>query len=163
MKVKDVMTPTVQTCLPETSLATAARMMWESDCGAIPVVNVSDRVVGMITDRDICMSTASQHRDPAKISVAEVISGNAYMCKADDDVRDALKTMKKERVHRLPVIDAEGNLLGMLSISDLVLRAKENGVNKSDLSYADVIKTLKGLCAHRAIATQQKHVNAVGA
>lgn len=157
MKVREVMTPTVQTCMPETSLATAARMMWESDCGVLPVVNVSDKVIGMITDRDICMGAASKHQDPSTIAVAEVISGKAYVCNSDDDVRQALKIMKEKRVRRLPVIDAEGKLRGILSMNDAVLRAKENGAKKQGLSYGDVIKTYKALCAHRATVTQQKH------
>jgi CBS domain-containing protein len=152
MKAKDVMTPNVQTCMPETSLATAAMMMWEGDCGVLPVVNVSDKVVGMITDRDICMGAATKHRDPSTIAVSEVISGDTYSCKADDDVRAALTTMKEKRVRRLPVIDEEGNLKGILSMNDVVLRARENG-KKLDLSYADVIKTFQGLCAHRVPQT----------
>jgi CBS domain-containing protein len=146
--------------MPETSLATAAMMMWESDCGVLPVVNVSDKVVGMITDRDICMSAASKHCDPSTIAVAEVISGNAYVCKSDDDVRDALKTMKEKRVRRLPVLDAEGNLRGILSMNDVVLRAKEDDAKKQDLSYGDVMRTFRSLCAHRATLTQQKHARA---
>jgi CBS domain-containing protein len=126
MKVKEVMPPRVQTCMPETSLATAAMMMWESDCGALPVVNVSDKVVGMITDRDICMGAASKHRDPSTIAVAEIITGHVYACHPDTDVRAALKTMKEKRVRRLPVIDAEGDLQGILWMNDIVLRAKEN-------------------------------------
>ena len=163
MKVSEVMTPTVQTCMPETSLATAAMMMWESDCGALPVVNVSDTVVGMITDRDICMAAAIKHRDPSTIAVAEVISGKAYTCTSDDDVRLALKTMKEKRVRRLPLIDAEGRLQGILSMNDAVLQAKENGTKKAGISYADVIKTYKALCEHRATVTQQKHAAATGA
>ncbi len=155
MKAKDVMTPNVQTCLPETSLATAAMMMWESDCGVLPVVDVSDKVVGMITDRDICMAAASQHRDPSTIAVAEVISGNAYTCQPDDDVREALKVMKEMRVRRLPVVDVEGNLQGILSMSDAVLKAGENG-KKQAVSYGDIVNTFKGICAHMKPASELK-------
>lgn len=161
MKVKEVMTPTVQTCMPETSLATAAMMMWEKDCGVLPVVNVSDKVVGMITDRDICMGAATKQCDPSRISVAEVISGNAYGCAPDDDVRQALKTMKEKRVRRLPVIDAEGKLHGILSMNDAVLRAKENGAKKQELSYGDVINTFKALCAHSETTVQPQAAAAV--
>jgi CBS domain-containing protein len=161
MKVKEVMTSNAQTCMPETSLATAAMMMWEKDCGVLPVVNVSDKVVGMITDRDICMGAATKQRDPSTIAVAEVISGDAYLCKSDDDVRDALKTMKEKRVRRLPVIDAEGNLQGVLSMNDVVLRAKGNGAKKQDLSYGDVMQTFKAICEHPAPETQRKQKSAV--
>jgi CBS domain-containing protein len=160
MKAKEVMTSNVQTCMPETSLATAAMMMWEKDCGVLPVVNVSDKVVGMITDRDICMGAATKQRDPSTIAVAEVISGNAYGCEPDDDVRQALKTMKEKRVRRLPVIDADGKLHGILSLNDAVLGAKENGAKKQDLSYGDVMQTFKAICAHPAPETQKKRASA---
>jgi CBS domain-containing protein len=95
-------------------------MMRESYCAVLPVVNVSDKVVGLITDRDICMGAASKHRDPSTIAVAEIITGDTDACDPNTDVRDALKTMKEKRVRRLAVIDAEGNLQGILSMSDAV-------------------------------------------
>jgi CBS domain-containing protein len=162
MKVKEVMTSNVQTCMPETSLATAAMMMRENDCGVLPVVNVSDNVVGMITDRDICMGAATKQRDLSTIAVAEVISGDAYVCLPDDDVRQALETMKEKRVRRLPVIDAEGKLHGILSMNDAVLQAKENGAKEQKLSYGDVIRTFKAICGHPEPETKQKQAGAVG-
>jgi CBS domain-containing protein len=163
MKVKDVMTTAIQVCMPETSLATAAIMMWENDCGVIPVVDLEEKVVGMITDRDICMATAIKHGDPSAIAVSEVISGNVYMCDPNDDVRQALKNMREKRVRRLPVIDEEGKLNGILSMNDAVLSAKENGARKPGLSYADVVQTFKGICAHPAPEPQQKRAGAAAA
>ncbi len=69
MKVKDVMTSPVLFCAPETNLAAAAMIMWESDCGALPVVSHETKVVGMITDRDICMAAATKHRLASDIAV----------------------------------------------------------------------------------------------
>src|SRR3712207_4411459 len=78
MKVKDVMTAGPKACLPETSLAEAAATMWENDCGALPVVGAEDRVVGMITDRDICFGATTKNRPPSEVSVAEVITGKLF-------------------------------------------------------------------------------------
>lgn len=156
MKVKEVMSKNVQVCMPETSLATAAVMMWDNDCGVIPVVDLEEKVLGVITDRDICMATAIKHRDPSAIAVSEVISGNVYACAPNDDVRQALTTMAEKKVRRLPIIDPEGKLQGILSMNDAVLGAKENGAKKPELAYADVMQTFRAICAHPVPKAQQQ-------
>lgn len=157
MEVKEVMTSAASCCTPETSLATTAMMMWEHDCGVLPVVDDARKVIGVITDRDICMAAAMRPQPASEISVSEVISGEVYACRPETDVRDALKTMSQERVHRLPVIGAEGELEGILSINDIALEAKTtNGKESSDLSYADVVETYKAICAHRSVPQVQE-------
>ena len=149
MKVKEVMTAGPKACMPETSLADAAALMWENDCGALPVVNVEDKVVGMVTDRDICFGATTKNRAPSEVSVAEVITGQLFACGPEDDIREALKTMQRERVRRLPVITDEGKLRGILSMNDVVLRAEEKAKGKTpELSYGDVVQTYKAVCAH---------------
>lgn len=149
MKVKDVMTAGARTCMPETSLAEAASLMWENDCGALPVLGVEGKVVGMITDRDICFGAATKNIAPSEVSVGEVITGRVFACSPDDDIRDALKTMRRERVRRLPVLGDKGTLEGVVSMNDVVLKAehKSNG-RAPGLSYADVVETYKAICAH---------------
>lgn len=150
MKVKDVMTHEVKTCTPETNLAAVAMIMWESDCGIVPVLHSDGKVIGMITDRDICMAVATKNRRTSEVAVSEVFTGNLYACKPDDDIHDALKIMRAERVRRLPVINVYGALEGILSLNDVVLRAQETkGKKAPDLSYEDAINTLKAICAHR--------------
>lgn len=142
MKVKEVMTRTVQVCLPEASLARAAAIMWEYDCGIVPVVDGDGRVVGMITDRDICMAAATKFRPAAEIAVREVMSGRVYACRSQDDVREALRTMAQHRVRRLPVIDLQGRIEAMLSMNDVLLKAEPFG----ELTYEDVVLTLGEIC-----------------
>jgi CBS domain-containing protein len=150
MKVQDVMTYDVQTCGPETNLATAAMQMWKGDFGVMPVV-AGRKVVGMITDRDICMAAATKHRDPATIRVKEVTSGQVYGCSADTDIRGALKIMRKKQVRRLPIISAEDeSLQGILSMNDIALKAQDT--QEAELSAQDVENTLKAICAHRSAA-----------
>lgn len=146
MKVQEVMSSGVQSCSPDSNLATAARLMWDNDCGALPVA-ADGKVTGMITDRDICIAAAAQNRPLADIAVKEVISGNVYACRPEDDLRYALETMRKQQVRRLPVVDSAGRLHGILSINDLVLKAKR-GKKKTGLSYGDVVSTLKAIFAH---------------
>ena len=150
MKVEDVMTDEVQSCAPETNLATVAMQMWRGDFGAMPVV-AGRKVVGMITDRDICMAAATKHRDPANIRVKEVISGQVYGCSCDTDILEALKIMQQKQVRRLPIISPEDRRLqGILSMNDLALKATTE--RKSALSAEDVENTLRAICTHRAAA-----------
>lgn len=155
MKVKDVMTAGAKACMPETSLAEAASLMWENDCGALPVLDVEGKVIGMITDRDICFGATTKNRVPSEIAVGEVFTGKVFACGPDDDVRDALKTMRRERVRRLPVVGEERTLEGVVSMNDVVLRAEQlsNG-NAPELSYGDVVDTYKAICAHTLIPQQ---------
>jgi CBS-domain-containing membrane protein len=149
MKVKDVMTPEAKACWLTESLADAAKVMWENDCGILPVIKDGRKVVGLITDRDICMAAAMHERSPSGISVEEVMSGALYAAGPDDDIHQALATMKEHKIRRLPVIDSEGGLKGILSMNDIVLKAREpNGKKAPQLAYADVIKTYKAICAH---------------
>ena len=149
MKVHEVMTDGPHTCAPETSLAEAAWLMWEYDCGALPVLDLERKVVGMITDRDICFGATTKDRKPSEVSVAEVITGQVFACGPDDDVPEALKTMRRERVRRLPVLAGDGTLRGILSMNDVVLKAEDGGGEKHHgITYGDVVKTYKAICEH---------------
>src|SRR6266481_2638161 len=126
MKVQDVMTYDVQSCAPETNLATVAMKMWRGDFGAMPVVT-GRKVVGMITDRDICMAAATKHCDPATIRVEDVTTGEVYGCSPDTDIHEALKIMQQRKVRRLPIINADdGKLAGILSLNDIALKAQSD-------------------------------------
>jgi CBS domain-containing protein len=144
------MTYNVQTCRPQTNLADAAMRMWRGDCGILPVLANGQKVVGVITDRDICMATATKHRDPANIRVKEVISGKVHACSPDTEIHEALKIMQQKQVRRLPIISAEdGRLAGILSMNDVALRAQ--GGTKAELSADDVEQTLRSICTHREL------------
>jgi len=149
MKAEDIMTRDVQSCRPEANLAQAAALMWDYDCGAMPVVDDSNRVIGIITDRDIAIAAATKGRRATDISVGEVMSGNVYACARDEDVKSALKTMRRERVRRLPVIGGDGRLAGILSVNDIVLHAEEGkGKQAPEISYDDIVSTFKAVCEH---------------
>src|SRR5690349_24832291 len=144
MKVKDLMTTDVKRCSPETNLAEAAKIMWEGDCGAIPVTDERDHVVGVITDRDICIAAATRPRTEGEIPVREVITTAAYTCAPTDDVRAALETMKARKVRRLPVVDQGGRLVGIVSIHDIAVQSR----NKSgDVSPDSVLEAFIAITA----------------
>jgi len=149
MKVKDLMTTSPAACTLTNTLADAGGMLWQNDCGILPVVAEGGKVVGLVTDRDICMAGVLNARQLAHIAVEDVISGEVFSCRPDDDVRTALKTMQENRVRRLPVVGPDGTLEGILSINDIVLRAEEAKDKKApDFSYADVVKTFEAICEH---------------
>jgi CBS domain-containing protein len=145
MKVKDVMTTEVKFCALETNLAIATQLMWENDCGILPVLD-GGRLVGVITDRDVCIALGTRETTASRIHASSVVSPQLFVCSAEDDLRNALATMAKERVRRLPVIDEQGELVGIVSLDDIVVNAEVKG---SQLSSADVIGTYKALCERR--------------
>lgn len=152
MKVQDIMTSDVQCCGPDTNLAAAAKMMWDSDCGALPVLNIQGQVMSVITDRDICMAAATKNKLASDITVWETVYGKAHACHLSDDVHTALDIMKREKVRRLPVVDEDGILQGIVAMNDLVLLAGEaKGGKAPALSYEDVVRTMKAISAHRIL------------
>lgn len=148
MTVKELQTSDVKTCGRDTDLATVAKMMWDGDCGAVPVVNDERKVIGMITDRDICIAAATRSRTPSEIRAGDVISSNGgvHAVKPDDDVRVALRTMRKHRVRRLPVVDQQQRLNGILSINDLAINTSSS--RSDSVPAQEFLETLQAICAH---------------
>ena len=147
MKVKDVMTKEVKICGLDSDLSTVAQEMWMRDCGAIPVVD-DGKVIGVITDRDICIAAGCKNRPPAEITVGEVMTRKLYSCPPDANVREALETMREKQVRRLPVIDGKGKLCGILSLNDVAIKAREIA-NPAEISAEDIEQTLEAICRHR--------------
>jgi CBS domain-containing protein len=148
MIIKEVMNPKVTTCGPDATLEDAALLMWHGDCGTVAVVDETGAAIGIITDRDICMAVAFQHKPPREIQVQEVMSRQLYTCQADNDIMSALKTMSFEKVRRLPVTNGAGQVEGIISIEDLIARAERGrrGIQTPDLSYDDTMMALKAVC-----------------
>ena len=150
MKVRELMSKAVATCRAGTNLAVAGALMWDNDCGVLPVIDEAGKIKGMITDRDICIALATRNQESSRVAVGDVASSKVVMCGPDDEIHAALKTMRRERVHRLPVVNRGGDLEGVLSMNNIVLRAeKGDGQKQPELAYDDVVHTLQGICAHR--------------
>jgi len=150
LTAKDVMTSDVKSCTADSELATVAKIMWDCDCGTVPVVNEERKVIGMITDRDICIATATRSTVPANIRVRDVMAGNVFTCFVEDEVRTVLKTMKERRVRRLPVVDKQQRLVGIISTNDLVARAECRP--GADVPGEEFLATLKSICRHSSAA-----------
>jgi CBS domain-containing protein len=148
MKVQEVMTQDVKFCEPETNLAAVTALLWQADCGAVPVVD-RGKLLGMITDRDVCIALGTKNVLASDLSAADVISHEVFTCAPQDDIHKALKTMRTHQVRRLPVVDHQGLLAGILSLNEIVLRSHKLSRRVGDLAYEDVVTTMKAICEHR--------------
>jgi len=148
MKVEELMTRQVATVRATDSTAVAARLMWDCDCGALPVLDGDGRVVAMITDRDICMAALMRDRAPSAIPVSEAMSRDLRACDADDDVSDAEGMMRAYQVRRIPVVDREQRPIGMLSLADIVRATdRTRGRAPAEVAPSEVAGTLADICA----------------
>ena len=149
MQVEHLMSKQVVCCSPEDSLSRAAQLMWDHDCGCLPVCtgNGASRVSGVITDRDICMSALFQGRPLAELKVADAMSRQVYTCRPTDSLADVERIMSEARIRRLPVVDAEGSLVGMITLADLAREAgRESTYPRRAISGQEIGLTLASIC-----------------
>lgn len=150
MKVMELMTREVKSCSADDSLDRAANLMWEADCGVIPVVGPGRELVGMITDRDICMAAYTKGRPLSMLAVRDAMAKELTFCSPEATLETAMSLMKESRVRRLAVVDSKGMLAGVLSLNDLAIEARKqekSGV-RPNLSAA-LADTLGTICEHR--------------
>jgi CBS domain-containing protein len=144
------MTNEVQTCHPQDALTSAAQKMWEHDIGSLPVVDDSDQVIGMITDRDICMAAYTQGRSLSEIPVAVAMSKELFACTPNDSIKDAEDSLRSHQIRRLPVLTDQRKLVGIVSLSDIIREAEREISNKTqDVSTQEVTATLATVCQPR--------------
>jgi CBS domain-containing protein len=159
MRVQDAMTRNVATCSQDDTLSHAARLMWEHDVGAVPVLNEDGAVCGMITDRDICMAAYTKGLALQDIQVRNAMSTIVHTCRSKDSIESALRLMQQNRVRRIPVTEG-GRPVGMLSLSDLmtVLRSSERD---REAPSAELLVETISLISERHDGA--RHVNGNGA
>lgn len=115
-----LMTSPVRSCSPQDSLAHVAQLLWEHDCGAVPVVDGEGRPCGMITDRDVCMAAYTKGKTLHEIRAREVMSRHLHSCSIDEPLEHAIAIMVDAQVRRVPIIGHDGRLTGILSLADVV-------------------------------------------
>lgn len=146
MQVKRIMTADVSACRPDTNLAVVAKLMWDRDCGFVPVVDAAGKVAGVITDRDICIATATRRLLPEQLTAAQAMRRPPIQTtQPEDTLEQALGTMKQFQVRRLPVVASDGTLKGVISMNDIVMASQ----GKEGPAPADIVSTLSGISAHR--------------
>lgn len=139
MKVEKIMTKHVGFCHPEDKLTKAVEIMWQYDCGSVPILNEQNKVMGMITDRDVCIAVTTKSRLSSEISVSEMTNGQIFTCIQKDDVKKVLKIMSKNQIKRLPVVDKSCKLQGIISITDILIAANKKSLQKQ------VLQTIKAI------------------
>jgi CBS domain-containing protein len=147
MHVKEIMSHPVVSCPATSTLDQAARLMWESDAGIIPVVNDQGRLAGVITDRDVCMAAYTQGQPLSAIPVTTAMAREVVAVHENDSVEQAEDLMRASQVRRLPILDAEGFPVGLISMSDLARladRTKRSGVDR------EIVQTLAAVSRPRA-------------
>ena len=150
MNISELMKQNVETCYVQDNLAIAAAKMWDCDIGILPVLNPDRHVIGMLTDRDICMATYIQGKAPAEIPVANAMSREVFFTTSEATIREAEQTMRDHKVRRLPVINTEGQLVGIVSLNDIAREAeREVGHRPREISAQEVTGTLAEVCEPR--------------
>lgn len=149
------MTRDVACCAPTDPLNAAAKIMWERDCGCVPVVDKNMVLIGILTDRDVCMGAYTQGLNLHLIQVQTVMSAPVVSCLPDDDLSMAGKLMRDNKIRRLPVCDSNGKPIGIISLSDLACEAEreQRGGKGRAVRSGDLAEVLRAVSEPRPYAT----------
>jgi CBS domain-containing protein len=131
MHVKKLMTKQARTCSPDDRLSRVAQIMWDADVGFLPVVDAEQLLVGVVTDRDVCMAAYTQGARLEELRVESVMSRNVFTCRPDDAISVAEELMRQRQLRRLPVTDVAGKLAGVITVGDLCLSSQRNRLSKA--------------------------------
>ena len=148
MKVANLMTKDVACCRTDEPLSAAAERMWTRDCGVLPVLDAEGKAIGMVTDRDICMSTWMNGAPPQALTVSTAMSRSLHSCTPEDSLEKAEKLMRDNQIRRIPVIDGQGELCGILSLADIVRQAERSQSRpgqRDGVGSAEVASTLANI------------------
>ena len=132
MKVADLMAREVRACTIHESLNAAARIMWDHDCGCAPIADAHGKLVGIVTDRDISMAAYTQGLPLEAIPVERAMSARVVSCSRTDDLESAHRLMRTHEIHRLPVVDTRGRLIGIVTLSDLLNHSRGSSADPSE-------------------------------
>ena len=148
MRVQDLMSHPAITCYVNDDLNVPAKLMWEHDCGAIPVVRDDGKLAGMITDRDICMAAYTQGRPLSEILVNAVMVQEVIAAEPDQKLGDVVGLMADNQVRRIPVIDSDRKPVGVLSMNDLAIESVQPDTRMKD-GPSKIAHTLAAICQPR--------------
>ena len=149
MKVKDAMKTGVVFCAAEDNLMKVADLMRRHDCGVIPVV-AGKKVVGMLTDRDVCLAIVSRNRKASDVKAEDLAKSKIITCFAEDDLESALRKMRKYQIKRLAVVDNSSEIVGLLTVADILLSVRKDKSLKKKI-YA----TLKAISRPKPIVLRE--------
>ena len=149
MKIDEIMTRNVRGIAPDETLGTAAQIMWENDCGAVPVVENDGRLVGIVTDRDICMAAQLQGAPLHDSRVSSAMARDVKTCSPRDTPATVQAIMQQNKIRRVPVVDDQGRLVGIVTLGDLAY-LMTNEANAGDgMSWTSIGHTLAAVSQPR--------------
>ena len=148
MRVDDLMQREPRVTHPAATLEEAGRTMAEAGCGFLPVLDDAGQVVGVLTDRDVCLALCTRDLLPSETVVSEVMSGVVWTCGASEDLAAVLRRMSERRVRRLPVLRSDGELAGVLSLDDVLALAEGTLGVSGQPTLSDVAAARRVLCGH---------------
>ena len=127
MNCREVMTDNPVCCLPSDTVSQAARIMRREDVGPVPVVNDDQhkQLIGIVTDRDLALKVVAESRDSNNTRVSDVMTSTIIACRESDDASTAIKAMEEHQIRRIPVVDEEGKIVGIISQADVAIRIHE--------------------------------------
>ena len=133
MKAREIMSKNPRTVTPETRIQDAARMMKDENVGILPVIEGGgkNKLIGVVTDRDIAIRCVSQGHDSSKCMVKEAMSGDVKTCREDDSVDKLMDIMGREQVRRIPIVDERGALVGIVAQADIVKKADDGKAERT--------------------------------
>lgn len=147
MQVQEIMSRNPVTCRATDTLNTPAKLMWEHDCGSVPVLDDDGKLVGMVTDRDICMAAYTKGVPLHAITVANAMAREVFTCRTGDSIEAAERLMSEKQIRRIPVMDGDNRPAGILSVGDIARYATSG--KKSASTEHDFVETLAGISKPR--------------
>lgn len=143
MRVEELMHAPAFTCSSHDTMSQAASLMWEHDCGTVPVVHDDGTVAGMITDRDICMAAYMRDQPLSQMGVSDSMSEGVHCCRPDDDLQDAETMMKDRQIRRMPVVDSDNRPVGVISLNDIArYTASQQGITGMQGEVLDTLASI---------------------
>lgn len=152
MRVNEVMTRTVEHCGLHATLADATQIMWDKDCGFVPVVDLeAGKLSGVLTDRDACMAAFTNASTLHQIPVTVAMSKRVFAVGPEETVSRAMEVMRQHQVRRLPVVDSSGALVGVISLNDIVCRSGKSADSDRRALASTLLDTLGRISSHRPL------------
>lgn len=155
MRIHDLMSKPAVTCPTSATLEHAARLMWEFDCGVVPIVDAKGHLTGILTDRDVCMGAYTQGRRLRDIPVTAAMTQNVIALRGEESVEEAERLMADNQVRRLPVLDHDDQVVGVVSLNDIARLAKASrriGIDR------DLVTTIAAIGQPRTEAQVRHHL-----
>lgn len=149
MRIKEIMSHPVVTCPVDSTADAPARLMWEFDCGVIPLVDHEGRLAGIVTDRDLCMAALTQGKALSEIRSSSAMAAHVAVVHPEESVEAVEAVMRANQIRRVPVVDVESRPVGLVSLNDLsrlAAKARKSGVDR------ELVDTLAAICQPRGHA-----------